>query len=35
MDFKEYEYNRELKKAYRIFTEDALIDIIIRKNKQI
>ncbi len=35
MDFKEYEYNREQKKAYRIFTEDALIDIIVRKNKQI
>lgn len=35
MDFKEYEYYREQKKAYKIFTEDALIDIIIRKNKQI
>lgn len=35
MNFKEYECNREQKKAYKIFTEDALIDIIVNKNKQI
>lgn len=35
MDYKEFEYIREQKKAYKIFTEDALIDIIVRKNKQI
>jgi hypothetical protein len=34
-DFNEYIYNREQKEAYKIFAENALIDIILRKNKQI
>jgi hypothetical protein len=35
MDFKEYEFNRKQKEAYKIFTDEALIDTIIRNNKQI
>jgi len=34
-DFKQYMFEKEQKQAYNIFTREALIDIVVRKNKQI
>ena len=35
MDIVSYLKDKEQKDAYKVFTEDALRDIIVRKNKQI
>ena len=35
MNFDQYMFDREQKKAYNTFTRKALIDMVVRKNKQI
>lgn len=35
MDYNQYMFDREQKKAYKIFTRTALIDMVVRKNKEI
>jgi hypothetical protein len=35
IDFKQREFDHEQKRGYNIFTREALIDIVMRKNKEI